>query len=570
MALAHKKLENPRVKRDFWLAARFANHHFKEDFRVKSKLANSNRSRKQRSSKQARLWNEWCRRQARIQQRLDKRHPTSEADPVGERPVLQGANVRVEIGARHVGTAYGGVAVMHQLVRELGLPQAIDQRLNLLKIHAPYHESDHVLNFAYNALCDGDCIEDIELRRQDEAYLDSLGAKRVPDPTTAGDFCRRFSSQDIRTLQDVFDETRLKVWSRQSASFFAEAQIDMDGTLVETGAEKMEGIDVSYKGVWGYHPLVVSLANTGEVLSLVNRSGNRPSHEGAAAEADRAIELCRHAGFRSIRLRGDTDFTQTKHLDRWDEAGVKFIFGCDARAQLQIAADDLPADRWSELSRPARYAVKTTTRRRREAVKERIVQQRGFENIRLLSEDIAETEYCPTACARPYRLIVLRKNLERRNGQGQLFPDYRYFFYLTNDRTATAQEIVFSANDRCNQENLHAQLKGGVCSLATPANTLVSNWAYMVMTSLAWNLKAWLALWPIAEDETTESKTTTNSQVEQHRVLRMEFKTFVNHLMRIPAIVVNSGRRTIVRFISWTSLQPVLFRTLEAIRPERR
>jgi hypothetical protein len=141
---------------------------------------------------------------------------------------------------------------------------------------------------------------------------------------------------------------------------------------------------------------------------------------------------------------------------------------------------------------------------------------------------------------------------------------------VTNDRTATAQEVVFSANDRCNQENLHAQLKGGVCALATPANTLVSNWAYMVMTSLAWNLKAWLALWPMAEEETADSKKLVNRQIEQHRVLRMEFKTFINHLMRIPAIVVKSGRRIAVRLLGWTALQPVLFRTLEAIRPERR
>lgn len=533
---------------------------------MKAKVGSSNRSRKRRSPRQARLWQEWRRRQQRIKRRLDK-HQREPGDGLeGERPVLQGGNVRFEMGARHTGTAYGGVAVMHQLVRELGLAQAIDQRLHLLKFHVPYHESDHVLNFAYNALCDGDCLEDMELRRQDEGYLDGLGAKRTPDPTTAGDFCRRFTTQDVRTLLDVFDETRLKVWARQPDAFFAEALIDMDGTLVETNAEKRQGIELSYKGIWGYHPLVVSLANTGEVLSLVNRSGNRPSHEGAAEEADRAIALCRRAGFRRIRLRGDTDFTQTKHLDRWDEAGVTFIFGTDARIPLQIDADELPADRWRTLRRPPRYTVKTGRRRKRRQVKERIVEERGFENLRLLSEDIAEREYRPTACGRAYRLIIVRKNLERRDGQGQLFPDYRYFFYLTNDRTSTAQDIVFSANHRCDQENIHAQLKGGVCSLTTPVHTLVSNWAYMVMTSLAWNLKAWLALWPPTTGATPEHIT---ARAEQHRVLRMEFKNFVNHLMRLPAIVVRTGRQIVVRLIGWTPLQPVLFRTLEAIRPQR-
>jgi hypothetical protein len=242
------------------------------------------------------------------------------------------------------------------------------------------------------------------------------------------------------------------------------------------------------------------------------------------------------------------------------------VFGNDARIPLQIDADDLSDDKWRKLRRPARYTVKTRPRRKRGKVKDRIVRERGFENLRLVSEEVAEMEYRPAACRRSYRLIIVRKNLERRDGQGQLFDDYRYFFYLTNDRDSTQEEIVFSANDRCDQENLHAQLKTGVCSLTTPVHTLVSNWAYMVMTSLAWNLKAWLALWPVTTGRTKES---TAARAEQHRVLRMEFKTFVNHMMRLPAIVARTGRRIVVRFISWTPLQPVLFRVLEAIRPRR-
>lgn len=537
-----------------------------EDFRVKARIQPAVGSHKHRSRRKAAWREQWRRRQRRILQRLDKNHREADDGLDGERPVLQGANVRCEIGERQCGTAYGGVTVVHQLVRELGLAEAIDERLKLLKLHKPYHESDHVLNFAYNALCDGTCLEDMELRRTDEAYLNGLGARRTPDPTTAGDFCRRFRESDVRTLMEVFDETRLKVWQRQPAEFFDEARIDMDGTLVETSAEKMEGIDIAYNGAWGYHPLVVSLANTGEVLSLVNRSGNRPSHEGAAAEADRAIALCRRAGFRRVRLRGDTDFSQTTHLDRWDEQNVTFVFGMDATVRLQIKADELPADAWRKLRRAPRYTVKTERRRKRGKVKERIVRKRGFENLRLLSEDVAEMEYRPKACKKSYRMIIVRKNLERRDGQGQLFPDYRYFFYITNDRTATAAEIVFIANDRCDQENLNAQLKAGVRALITPVHTLVSNWAYMVMTSLAWNLKAWLALWALPSGTASEQAT---QKSEHHRVLRMEFKTFVNQLMRLPAIVANSGRRVVVRFIGWTPLQPVLFRTLEAIRPRR-
>jgi hypothetical protein len=530
------------------------------------KIATRKRNCKSKD-KAAKRRQEWRKRQERIRRRLDKTSREEGAGLSGERPVLQGGNVEVDFSERHRGTCYGGLTVIHQLVQELGLAAAIDRRLELLKLHKPYHESDHVLNFAYNALCDGDCLDDMELRRTDEAYLDSLGARRTPDPTTAGDFCRRFQERDVRTLLDIFNETRLKVWQRQGASFFEEAIIDMDGTIVETAAEKKKGIDISYDGRWGYHPLVVSLANTGEVLSIVNRGGNRPSHEGADAEADRAIELCRRAGFRKIRLRGDTDFTQTKHLDRWDAANVTFVFGTNSTASQEFRADHLPSSAWQRLRRPARYTVKTKRRRKGRNVKERLVKERQFEDLRLVSEDVAEMEYRPTACRKPYRLVVIRKNLERRDGQGQLFDTDSYFFYLTNDRQATLEEIVFSANDRCDQEKLHSQLKSGVCSLATPVDALTSNWAYMVMSSLAWNLKAWLALWVIPPVETTPEA--NEQRAEQRRVARMEFKTFVNQAMRLPALVVQTGRRIVVRLLGWTPLQPFLFRVLESFRPQR-
>ena len=157
----------------------------------------------------------------------------------------------------------------------------------------------------YNALCRGTALQDIELRRNDEFFLDAIGAERIPDPTTAGDFCRRFKPHHINCLQDAFDEVRVGIWQQQDKSFFEQATIEMDGTIVETTGQCKQGMDISYKGIWGYHPLVLTLAETGEVLRLINRSGNRTSQDGAAEQADLAINLCRNAGFRKIVLRGD-------------------------------------------------------------------------------------------------------------------------------------------------------------------------------------------------------------------------------------------------------------------------
>lgn len=497
------------------------------------------------------------RRKARIAARLEN----SSSEDRG-RPMLDPGNLRYEMAHRTRAIAAGGIGAMLALAKKLGLVRRIDEGLHLLKIHRPYHESDHVLNIALNVLSGGQCLEDLELRRNDETFLDALGTERIPDPTTAGDFCRRFETADIRRLMDIIDQTRLEVWKQQPADFFKQAIVDMDGTLVPTTGECKQGMDISYKGIWGYHPLILSLANTGEVLRVVNRPGNRPSHEGADVEVDRVIRLCQEAGFEKILLRGDTDFTQTRRLDNWDATeGVQFIFGMDVRPTTHILCDDLPEEIWEFLERPPRYEVKTQPRARPENVKQQIVQVREFKNITLVCETIAECKYRPKACRHEYRLIAVRKDVAIQNDpQGQLFEDYRYFLYLTNDWETPAEEIVFSANDRCHQENLIEQQKNGVRSLRAPLDSLESNWAYMLITALAWNLKAWFGLLlPVS------GRWEQKHRAEKDLVLRMEFKRFVNAFMLIPCQIVRTGRTLVYRLLSWNPHVPIFRRLLMAL-----
>ena len=494
--------------------------------------------------------------QRKIRRRLDR--PVTAPSP---EPVFTASNIHYEVADKTKAIPCGGIGAIHLLVRKLGLAQAIDDRLHLLQFHFPYHESDHVLNFAYNALCNGSCLDDIELRRNDVVFLDALGADRIPDPTTAGDFCRRFRADDVETLQDIFDQTRVQVWRQQPADFFDEAVLDVDGTLVATGACCKQGVDIAYDGTWGYHPLIISLANTGEVISIVNRSGNRPSHEGAAAQLDLAILLCRQAGFRRIYLRGDTDFTQTKQLDAWDAEHVTFLFGIDAMPHLKALAEDQPASAWSELQRPPQYKATGRPRKRPEKIKDQIVRQREFETLTRIREEVAEVAYQPTACQRTYRLLIVRQTIAVEKGQARLFDEIRYLFYLTNDRTPAARALVFKANGRCNQENLIAQLKGGVHALRAAVDNLVSNWAYIVMTSLAWNLKAW---WALQIPEHPRHKAQHRDQKRQ--LLGMEFKRFVNTIIQMPCQIVRGGRRLVYRLLSWNAWQGVFLRVVHALQ----
>ena len=471
-----------------------------------------------------------------------------------DKPIFAGGNIHYEMAERARGMSYGGIGAVHTMVQRLGLDSAINDSLKVLKAHLPYHESDHVLNIAYNVLTGGTCLEDIERLRQDEVYMDAIGAERVPDPTTAGDFTRRLTEDLIIALMEVINEFRIRIWREtQPDSFFDQAIIDADATLAPTLGECKEGMDYSYKKIWGYAPLMISLANTQEPLYLVNRPGNTPSNVDAAQWIDRAIVLLRRAGFKKILLRGDTDYSQTEHLDRWHQEGVQFIFGYDACPNLVSTADDLPAASYNPLERRPKYHVATQERTRPRNVKEEIVKQKEWENIRLQSEDAAEFEYSPTACRNSYRMICLRKNLSVEKGENVLFDDIRYFFYITNIEHQDRDEIVFSANQRCNQENIFGQFKSAMNVMRMPTGDLLSNWGYMVIASLAWNLKAWYAM-------------LIPNQKESRKTLLMEFKQFFHSYIALPVQIVKKGGQIIYRLLSYKSSYETFFDTFDIIR----
>ncbi len=467
-------------------------------------------------------------------------------------PMIKDLNIEYQVAERTRAIGYGGIGAIHKLVCKVGLDRAINESLNLLKAHLPYHESDHVLNIAYNVMSGGTCLEDIERLRHDESYLNGLGAERIPDPTTAGDFLRRFGPEDLLSLQEAINEIRKKVWAKKEKSFLAEGIIDVDGTIAGTTGECKGGMDMSYKGIWGYAPLLVTLANTKEVLYLVNRPGNKTSGDGAAEWINRAIELV--AGeFAKVWVRGDTDFSQTKNFDRWDER-INFVFGYDSKPDLVEIANGLPEKAWKRLKRPARYEVKTEERERPENVKERVVKEREYKNIRLKSEDVAEFTYQPGACTKEYRMVVVRKNLSVEKGEVRLFDEVRYFFYITNDWEKTKEEIVFFANDRCNQENVIGQLKSGVGAMRMPSSDLNSNWAYMVTASLAWNLKAWYGL-------------LTTDKAKGEAIVQMEFKRFLLSFVQIPCQIVKTGRRIVYRILAYSAEIKTFLKTFEQLRP---
>ncbi|WP_420635556.1 IS1380 family transposase [Candidatus Palauibacter sp.] len=490
---------------------------------------------------------------ARRKRKVKARHCKAGRRRARAKPVFSAGGLHYEIGARTSAMSYGGIGAVRRLVSKLGLAREMDRRLELLRRHLPYHESDHVLNIAYNLLCGGTRLEDLGGLRHDAAYMDALGAELIPSPTAAGDFTRRFSESDVIELMECINAVRPKLWRGRGRDLLGPvAYVDVDGTLAPTLGKKKAGMDMSYKGVWGYHPLVVSLANTGEVLYLVNRPGNAVSHRGAAAWIDKALALV-SPHVPGVCVRGDTDFSLTVNFDRWSEQ-ADFIFGYDAQPALVARAEALEADAWTRLEREPRHVSPTgATRSKREDVKGRIVRERGYANKRLNFEDVAEYDYRPAKCRKTYRMVVVRKNISRMKGELTLVEEIRYFFYITTRRDPGAAEVVRLANARSDQENVIEQLKNGVNALRVPVYDLVSNRAYMVMAALAWNLKSFLAMM-------------MHLKADRRRYVAMEFRRFVREMILVPCQVIRRARQTTLRIIGWQPTTDRLFsvwRTIE-------
>ena len=477
--------------------------------------------------------------------------------PEQSKPMFSAKNIHYEMAERANAIDCGGIGAFHVLARNSGLIDALNKSLNLLKIHLPYHESDHVLNITYNTLAGGTCLEDIELLRNDETYMDALGTQRIPDPTTAGDFTRRFYGSDVLALMEAINKVRVKMWNKRlKRSERAEAILDVDGSVAPTTGECKQGMGLAYNGIWGYRPLLISLANTLEPLYLVNRPGNRPSHDGAVPWIDRAVSLVEKS-FKKVYVRGDTDFALTANFDRWTKRGVCFAFGMDAMPNLVKTAENLDKKCWRVLKRREKNMPKSGKRRQRPLrVKEQIVVEKQYKNIKLEKEHVAQFSYQPTKCKQSYRVVVLRKKLSVEKGQIRLWDDTRYFFYITNIEDMSPAGVVYFCNDRCNQENLIEQLKNGLNAMRMPVGDLESNWAYMVMCSLAWTLKAWFAL-------------VAGIRNGREKLLRMEFRQFLNMIVKVPVHIINTSRQILYRVLGYNHWTHTFFRTFDTIRQLR-
>ena len=459
--------------------------------------------------------------------------------PGDERPVIRNRQVRVDIQERGEITPYGGLALIHDLAMRLGIDRDINASMQLLRLHLPYFESDHLLTHVYNQYVGGRCIEDIAHLQHSDAVKNLTGACRIPDPSTAGDFLRRFNPSNLRAFQQVIDRAREKVWRQMPNARKEVATVDMDSTIKPIYGECKQGADFSYTGQWSYHPLLFTLAETRELLRTINRPGNASSADGAAAALQEVLPMIqRH--FDKVYVRGDSAFYQKAIIAECVRRHVGFALVMDNYASLVELAENLPESAWDPFSAHAAEKLAQTdprrkARRKRERVRARKACERGYKTLGTIEQWAAEFNYTIHpgleafgVIGSTFRVAVKRQLVETRQGQQLLYADYVYRFIITNipRREMDAAEVLRFAYGRCDQENIIEQAKNGIAALRMPTGELLANAAFLMAGQLAWCLRAWLSLLALPKETS-----------------RWEWKWFRQAFVYVAARITQSGRR---------------------------
>ncbi len=472
---------------------------------------------------------------------------------IGYQPVMSANLIRYELSEKVDATGYGGIGVIHKMNQMLKLPELINSRLRLLSVHKPYFESDHVLSMVYNVVAGGEYLEDLELRRNDTAYMTAIGATRMPDPTTAGDFLRRFKTwSQTNKLFEINNEYNRIVWNVSAdGKKRKQARLHIDGKIVETLGEYKEKMDMSYKGKWGFSTLILTEMTTGVHLFCINRGGNILSQSKAAYWIKRAIRELKKS-FDEILIEGDSAYYLTEMLDGLDMDGVKFIFAVDQLDNLKKSAENIDDNEWTKVEKEERDVKKRD--HKKQNVKELKIIERKYNHVVQREEYVSEFSYSPTKCKNSYRIIVVRQLKELITGGLFQYFYYQYRFAITNlkETESSTLECLDLIRKRANHENKIEQLESGVFALNMPTKEFHANQAYMMICAMAWNMKSYIGL--LCPDKILGEK-----------IISMEFKKFKQYFINIPTQIYEQGRYIVYRLLGFNQYIENLMLTFERI-----
>lgn len=440
-------------------------------------------------------------------------------------------------------TSFAGLTLFITFAATFNFKDRINESLSFFKRWLPYSEADHVLSIAANLYVGGEHIEDMAELQHSEAVLRLFGACRLPDPTTAGDFLRRFETageRSVEALRRTVDDIEQDVWMKLRKQVAKRgrkmplATVDLDGHIEEELGVQKEGADFSHDGRFGFQPLAITLAQTKEALALINRPGNGRSSNGVAEALERVLPRL-EPFFERILVRGDSDFDRAdiRAVCRKHDARYAFV-GRDNRSARTRKAMMIDEERWRPFR--SRTERQKDERRQRPGSKERRkkpnlrrqkARERGYHELYQARQWVTEVAFEPTGEDATDRLVIRRQLVEHRDGQVHMFDEYRFYFIVTDlPRSMGMTAVVDETYKRCDQENIIAQLGRGVAAWRMPVREYLGNCAWLQIARLAWNIGKWIAALALPRE-----------------VSRWEWKRFRRAFVLVVAEVVKTGRQ---------------------------
>jgi len=370
--------------------------------------------------------------------------------------VRPGHTIRLEVTDEPL-TVHTGLSLFYAMAEAVEVPRILDQRVHVKERERGYPESEHILALAANAFIGGDYLDDLEALREDIAIQKAIGRKEIPDPTTAGDFCRRFTLGHILQMNQAFAEIQAQVYQRRKE--ITAWTIDADAKVHEVFGAKKEGAEKSYNGIYSLQPMYAFVHETEEMLHSELRTGN--THPGAKAVAFlRRMRRKIPATIREIYLRSDSAFYNKEVVEFCEEKGWQFSITADQTSPLMCRVEDLADSAWKP--------------------------DPGDPSL-----TYAEVWYQPVNWPKAFRFLVRREKKEKR-AQEVLFAPLAYSYYVVVTNRAGEAQLLMEAHDgRGAMERRIGQFTNEFLS-HLPLGGFMANWVYLLCAQLAYNLSYWL------------------------------------------------------------------------------
>ena len=371
--------------------------------------------------------------------------------------IRPGHTVRLEVTEEPL-TVHTGLSLFYAMAETLDIGEILDEHVRVKERESGYPESEHILALAANAFVGNDYVDDLEALREDVAIQRAIGRKEIPDPTTAGDFCRRFTLGHILQMNRAFGRIEQEVYRRRP-----EIQvwtIDVDAKVHEVFGMKKEGAAKSYNGVYSLQILYAFVHETEELIHSELRSGN--THPGAKAVAFlRRLKRKIPAGVQEINLRSDSALYNKEVIVFCEAEGWGFTITADQTGPLRQQIEGLPEGAWQVDREDDSLAY-------------------------------AEVWYQPVKWPKAYRYLVRRERKPQKTGQGVLFAPLGYSYYaVVTNRVGEVQALLTTHDQKGAAERRIGQFTNEFLR-HLPLGGFMANWVYLLCAQLAYNLSLWL------------------------------------------------------------------------------